>query len=261
VHSETAALFRLMYDMIAGARKKDDSIGCTIAWYTTLINENMSFVRYATADKMLIDIRLRILYHYHDVNGKCVHYLRIISGTLKGRRLASFKGRSVRPTSDRVREALFNILPVVWEGKTVLDLFAGTGALGIEALSRGASHVIFVEHDPHAHRVLEKNIALLDLTGRCTLVKLSAADGIRLVKRTQLHWDVIFLDPPYDMQLADRTLALLAERDMIGTGGVIVVEHHVRERLCDAYGQLIMSDQRMYGKTGISFFVSREPAL
>jgi 16S rRNA (guanine(966)-N(2))-methyltransferase RsmD len=190
-----------------------------------------------------------------------VHLLRIISGTLKGRKLASFKGRGVRPTSDRVREALFNILTVVWEGKTVLDLFAGTGALGFEALSRGAAHVIFVEHDAQAHRVLEKNIALLDLAGSCTVVKRRTAEGIALVKRTRQHCDVIFLDPPYDMQLADRTLALLAERDMLGTGGVIAVEHHVRERLSDAYGRLIMSDQRMYGKTGISFFVSREPAL
>ena len=143
----------------------------------------------------------------------------------------------------------------------MLDLFAGTGALGFEALSRGAAHVIFVEHDTHAHRVLEKNIALLDLTGSCTVVKRSVAEGIGLAKRTRQHCDVIFLDPPYDMQLADRTLSLLAEHDMLGTGGVIVVEHHVRERLSDAYGKLIMSDQRIYGKTGISFFISPEPAL
>jgi 16S rRNA (guanine(966)-N(2))-methyltransferase RsmD len=149
----------------------------------------------------------------------------------------------------------------VWEGKTVLDLFAGTGALGIEALSRGASHVIFVEHDVRAHRVLGKNIALLDLTDRCTLVKLSAEEGVGLVKKTQQQCDVIFLDPPYDLQLADRTLSLLAERDMLGKGGVIIVEHHVREKLSDFYGQLIMSDQRVYGKTGLSFFVSREPDL
>ena len=146
-------------------------------------------------------------------------------------------------------------------GKDSARSLCRTGALGIEALSRGAAHVIFVEHDIHAHRVLGKNIALLDLTGSCTLVKLSAAEGIDLVKRTQQHWDVIFLDPPYDRQLADRTLALLAEHDMIGERGVIVVEHHVRERLSDTYGKLIMSDQRMYGKTGISFFVSREPAF
>ena len=186
--------------------------------------------------------------------------MRIISGKFKGRKLTSFKGKRIRPTSDRVREAIFDILTVVWEDKTVLDLFAGTGALGIEALSRGAAHVIFVEHDAHAYRVLKKNIALLDLTESCTMVKLTVAEGICFVKRTQQHCDVIFLDPPYDMQLADRTLSLLAEHDMIGKGGVIVVEHHVRERLSDAYGKLIMSDQRMYGKTAISFYVSRESA-
>ena len=160
---------------------------------------------------------------------QCIHHLRIIGGKFKGRKLALFKGTYVRPTSDRVREALFNILPVVWEGKTVLDLFAGTGALGIEAMSRGASHVVFVEHDARACRVLEKNIATLGLTDSCTIVKLSAAEGIGVVKRTQHQCDVIFLDPPYDMQLADRTLSLLAKRDMIGEGGVIAVEHHVRK--------------------------------
>jgi 16S rRNA (guanine(966)-N(2))-methyltransferase RsmD len=221
----------------------------------------VSLARYAAADKMLIDIRRCIPYHNNDVNENCVHHLRIISGTLKGRRLASFKGRSVRPTSDRVRESLFNILTVLWEGKTVLDLFAGTGALGIEALSRGASHVIFVEHDVHAHRVLGKNIALLDLTDRCTILKLSAEAGIGLVKKKRQQCDIIFLDPPYDQQLADRTVSLLAEHDMIGNGGVIVVEHHVREVLSDCYGKLIMSDQRVYGNTGLSFFVSRQPDL
>ena len=91
--------------------------------------------------------------------------------------------------------------------------------------------------------------------------KVSAAEAIGYVKRIQQHCDVIFLDPPYDMRLAGRMLSLLAELDMIGSGGVIVVEHHVREMLSDSYGKLIMHDQRIYGKTGISFFVSRQPAL
>ena len=149
----------------------------------------------------------------------------------------------------------------MWEGTTVLDLFAGTGALGIEALSRGASHVIFVERDVHAHRVLKKNIVLLGLIDRSTLVKLSAEEGVNVVKKSQRHCDVIFLDPPYNMQLADRTLSLLAEHDVLGEDGVIVVEHHVRELLSDRYGKLMMSDQRVYGKTGLSFFVPRKPDL
>lgn len=207
---------------------------------------------------MLIDIRKRIPYHYHDVNkNNCAHCLRVISGSLKGRRLATFRGRGVRPTSDRVREALFNILPVAWEGKTVLDLFAGTGALGIEALSRGAAQVIFVEQDMHAYRILAKNIALFGLTGSSTLLQLSAAEGICRVERFRRFCDVIFLDPPYEMHLADCTLSLIGEHDILDDGGVIVAEHHVRERLADTYGKLSMHDQRVYGKTAISFFCPR----
>ena len=105
---------------------------------------------------MLIDISGCILYHF--ILGcffECVDQLRVISGKLKGRKLAAFRGQSVRPTSDRVRESLFNILSVEWEGKTVLDLFAGTGGLGIEAISRGACRVVFIEN--HLQRTIFKN--------------------------------------------------------------------------------------------------------
>lgn len=186
--------------------------------------------------------------------------MRIISGTLKGRRLVSFGGAPVRPTADRVRESLFNILPVAWEGKTVLDLFAGTGALGIEALSRGAAHAVFVERDTRARRILGKNIAAFNLRDRSTIISLSAGKGICFVKRTRGHCDIIFLDPPYGMKMADRTLSVLAEHALAGKNGIVVVEHHVQERLSGSYGGLVMSDQRTYGKTKISFFLSEAPA-
>ena len=121
--------------------------------------------------------------------------------------------------------------------------------------------MIFVERDVHAYRVLQKNIVLLGLIDRCTLLNLSAEEGMDVLKKGQRHCDVIFLDPPYNMQLADRTLLLLAERDVLGEDGIVVVEHHVRELLSDCYGTLMMSDQRVYGKTGLSFFVPRKPDL
>ena len=93
--------------------------------------------------------------------------MRIISGKLKGRKLTSFRGQRIRPTSDRVREAIFDILTVEWGGKEVLDLFAGTGGLGIEALSRGAHRVVFVENHPQALLVLTENLRALKLTGSC----------------------------------------------------------------------------------------------
>ena len=188
-----------------------------------------------------------------------MHQLRIIGGKFKGRKLAAFRGQSVRPTSDRVRESLFNILSVAWEGKTVLDLFAGTGGLGIEAISRGACRVVFIEGHLHAIRVLEKNIAALDLTSCCEVLKCSVDKGIDLVRKANRIFDVIFLDPPYDERLADTSLSLLGSSDILDIGGVVVVEHHCKEDLSEEYHKLYRSDHRTYGKTGISFFVLKPP--
>ena len=180
--------------------------------------------------------------------------MRVISGTLKGRKLVSFRGRHIRPTADRVREAIFNILSLSWEEKEVLDLCAGTGGLGIEALSRGASRVVFVEHHPHALEVLGKNVRALALRGRCEILRLSVEEGIRLLKRMKQSFDVAFLDPPYGTGLADSTLHLCARSAILRADGVLVVEHHLRENLSSDYGLLCLSDRRQYGETVISFF-------
>lgn len=180
--------------------------------------------------------------------------MRVISGTLKGRKLVSFRGRHIRPTADRVREALFNILSFSWEGKDVLDLFAGTGGLGIEALSRGASSAVFVEHHPQARAVLEKNVDALALGSRCHIIKLGVEEGIRHFTRKKQSFDVIFLDPPYGTGLADSTLHLCARSAILREDGVLVVEHHAREAVASDYGVLCLSDRRQYGETVISFF-------
>lgn len=180
--------------------------------------------------------------------------MRIVSGKLKGRKLALFKGRSIRPTSDIVREAIFDILTVEWEGREVLDLFAGTGGLGIEALSRGARRVVFVENYPQALLLLEKNINALNLIGSCEVIKLRVEEGISLIKRKVWKFDVAFLDPPYGKGLADSSLRLIAGSDILKKDGLVVVEHHYKEILSDSYRKLRMSDQRGYGSTGISFY-------
>ena len=185
--------------------------------------------------------------------------MRVISGTFKGRKLASFRGQCIRPTSDRVREAIFNILTINWEGKEVLDLFAGTGGLGIEALSRGARRVFFIENDPRAILVLEKNIKALNLTSQCELVKLSVEEGIRVVGKRGWKFDIAFLDPPYSKGLAESTLHLIAESDMLKEDGMVIVEHHYKETLLDRYQGLQMGDRRKYGSTGVSFFLAALP--
>jgi 16S rRNA (guanine(966)-N(2))-methyltransferase RsmD len=156
-----------------------------------------------------------------------------------------------------VREALFNILSIAWEGKTVLDLFAGTGGLGIEAISRGACRVVFIENHLHAIRVLEKNIAALNLTSCCEVLKCNVEKGVYRAGKANRIFDVVFLDPPYEEGLADTSLSLLGSSDILDPDGIVVVEHHYKEELSAEYHTLYKSDQRLYGKTGISFFVSK----
>ena len=182
--------------------------------------------------------------------------MRVISGTLKGRKLASFRGRHIRPTADRVREAVFNILNLSWAERDVVDLFAGTGGLGIEALSRGASRVVFVEQHPRSLEVLDKNVRTLALDGRCEIVRMSVEEGMRVLQRNLRTFDVAFIDPPYGSGLADSALHLLARSAIMHSRGVIVAEHHFREQVSSSYGMLALSDRRRYGETVISFFTA-----
>ena len=180
--------------------------------------------------------------------------MRIVSGKFKGRKLTTFKGQRIRPTSDKVREAIFDVLTVEWEGKDVLDLFAGTGGLGIEALSRGARRVVFIENHPQALLILEKNIKALNLAVNCELVRGGVEEGIRFAKRRKWEFDVAFLDPPYGKGLAESALCLIAESGILKENGVAVVEHHYKETFLELYRRLKMSDQRKYGSTWVSFF-------
>jgi len=144
--------------------------------------------------------------------------VRIVGGSCKGARIYAPRGRDTRPTSDRVREAAFAILGSV-EGASVLDLFAGSGALGLEALSRGAERAMFVESDPVAVRTIERNLDKLGLEGRIV-----RTEAMRFVAKTRERYDVVFVDPPYEMveslrmPLAEHVPRVLVE------GGVVVFE-------------------------------------
>lgn len=150
--------------------------------------------------------------------------MRIIGGLFRGRRLVAPKGRSARPTADRVRESLFNILahgdapPLA--GARVADLFAGTGAFGLEALSRGAAHVHFIEHAPQSLAALRTNVATLGLGGKSTIL----ARDVRHLPEMPAPFDLVFLDPPYREGLIPVALAVLRRRSWIGAGSLIVAE-------------------------------------
>ncbi|WP_394355733.1 16S rRNA (guanine(966)-N(2))-methyltransferase RsmD [Caldicoprobacter guelmensis] len=179
--------------------------------------------------------------------------LRIIAGRWKGRRLLAVKGMHTRPTSDRVKEAIFNILQRCIEGANVLDLFAGTGNLGLEALSRGCARVVFVEKDPRAVDVLNKNRASLGCTEQTAVIR---DDVFHAIKRLscQERFDIIFADPPYGKGLETPLLNAIAENDVLCQDGVVILEHSSRDPQPDRVGNLVKLQDRRYGNTEISFY-------
>lgn len=179
--------------------------------------------------------------------------LRVISGTLKGKKLFSVRGLSLRPTSDRVRESVFDILQGTLAGLRVLDLFAGTGAMGIEALSRGAVAAVFVENHPSSLDALRRNLAACRLEGVSEVLPKEAEGSLRFLEGRGGSFEVIFLDPPYGKGLALRTVARLAASEILKPDGLIVAEHSVLEEVAGA-APLARVDFRKYGRTCISFF-------
>jgi 16S rRNA (guanine(966)-N(2))-methyltransferase RsmD len=180
--------------------------------------------------------------------------MRVIGGNAKGRRLKVPKGRSLRPTAARVKEALFNILPHELSGLNVLDLFAGTGNMTIEALSRGAHAAILVDTSAEARRAIRHNVGSFGLADRCRLLNMTAERALRHLDRQHETFDLIFIDPPYGQQLVERSLGIIARTSLLHTGGVIVAEHSVRDPIGEHYGDLALRDRRRYGDTVLSFF-------
>ncbi len=160
---------------------------------------------------------------------------------------------ATRPTQDRVREALFSILGSYVDGARVLDLFAGTGALGLESLSRGAEHATFVDISKGASSVIVANIALVR-TSRATLLTLPADRAIRKLVSEGAQFDLVFLDPPYGRGLVPQTLALLASSGLLGPGARVVAEHETRSPLPHEFGDLFRTDHRKYGDSSVSIF-------
>lgn len=179
--------------------------------------------------------------------------MRIISGSLKGRKLVSVKGDRTRPTADRVREALFNILGPLPPGTRVLDLFAGTGALGIEALSRGADLAVFVDRDPRPLSALRQNIDHCGLQERTRVFRWDITKNLNCLKPFTGQFDLVFLDPPYHNHLIPPALAGMLQFQVLSQGATIVAEHAADEDIQPPDG-LIRDDRRTYGTTSLSFF-------
>lgn len=182
--------------------------------------------------------------------------MRIIAGTRKGRKLHALGDLPIRPTADRLRESVFNILAGEMAGAVVLDLFAGTGSLGMEALSRGAESCVFVEKNPRAVDLIRRNLTRCGLTERAQVMKRDVLRGLDFLNPVEHSFDVVFLDPPYNQGYVTSALLLLDRCGCLHPDGWIVVEHSHFEDPPEEMTRLSETDRRRYGKTLVSFYRS-----
>jgi 16S rRNA (guanine966-N2)-methyltransferase len=185
--------------------------------------------------------------------------MRVISGKYRGRTLRSLRGMDIRPTSDRLRETLFNVLtagnPSALEGSVWLDLFAGTGAVGIEALSRGARQVYFVETSTAAAKLIEQNLKSLGIEDGYTILRDDLSAAIWRLQRQHVHADVVFLDPPYHMQSAyGESLLALADSTLVWAMSLVVAEHEKKFDPDQEFGSLGKVRKLMQGSSALSFY-------
>ncbi len=181
--------------------------------------------------------------------------MRIIAGTFRGRRLAAVPGSRIRPTRDRVREAVFNILESFGPFQSVLDLFAGSGALGLEAVSRWGGRAVFVENAPEALACLRANLQRLQVAERCRVIPKDLSRGLGFLS-TVGPFDLVFLDPPYGKGWAEKVLTPLSRMSVLEEFGLVVLEHEFQEAVPETVGRWGLLKQRRYGRTGVSFYGS-----
>lgn len=190
--------------------------------------------------------------------------MRIIGGKAGGRKLRTPRGPAIRPTADRVKEALFNILAGLMgslDGCSVLDIFAGTGNLGIEALSRGAISAVFIDNSRNSTNLIEKNLEITGFTNAGTIVTRNFSAAIAALETAGNSFQLIFLDPPYGRDLLENALDRLGHSTILGTDTIVVAESSSRESTGTSFGRLILWDKRVYGDTALAFYINSEKGM
>ena len=183
--------------------------------------------------------------------------MRVISGTARGTKLVSLGSADIRPTLDRVKESFFNQVGPGLEGMAFLDLFAGSGSMGIEALSRGAERVVFAEPNPEAQSIILQNLKKCDMDAddpRWTLLKSTALQAMKTLKKLGLDFDLVYLDPPFADGLYDPTLLELSTSGLLHPEAVVVAEHFHKTVLQENYDKLELYKDRRLGDSCLSFF-------
>lgn len=172
---------------------------------------------------------------------------------LRGRRLSLLKGTAIRPTADRLRESVFNIIAGQVPGAVVLDLFAGTGAYGIEALSREARSAVFIDYAQAAISIISRNLKRCHLEEQSRVIRWDITSGLNCLNISDTPFDLIFMDPPYNKNFVADSLRHIQTLPFLSPGNLLIVEHSPLEPLPSDLIHLILRDQRRYGKSLVSF--------
>jgi len=182
--------------------------------------------------------------------------MRIIGGTLRGRTLRTLRGLKIRPTTDQLRQSLFDVLGESIIGSFFLDTYAGSGAVGIEALSRGVEKIVLVESSRAALQVIRTNVNDLELVTKVRVISLNVSQSLKQLAREKLHFDTIFLDPPYEKaEEYTWTLNALGRLELLKPFGWVIAEHSKRLRLETRYGHLLQKKQLRRGDSHLSFYI------
>lgn len=179
--------------------------------------------------------------------------MRIIAGSRRGKKLAPVKGHAIRPTADRIRESIFNIISNRVPQAKVLDLFAGTGALGIEALSRGSQQAVFIDRNQAAIATIKKNLRVCRFESSARVIRWDISGDLNCIGSADKRFDIIFMDPPYRKGLIRSALSHLSRQGLTSSHTLIVVEHSLLEPIPSDLPEFNSADQRSYGKTLVSF--------
>lgn len=180
--------------------------------------------------------------------------MRVVSGSCKGRPLKAVPGSTTRPTTDKVKEAMFNMIGPYFDGGTALDLFAGSGGLGIEALSRGVDQVIFIDRDAKAIQTIYENIKSCRLEDRTEVYRNDADRALKAVMKREKVFDYIFLDPPYKKQQLISIMNKIEEYSLLNKGGIIVCEHSHDVELPETISRFKQVKHEIYGIIAVSIY-------
>ena len=175
--------------------------------------------------------------------------MRVITGKARGRVLETLKGDDVRPTTDKVKEAIFSSIQFELEGRHFLDLFAGCGQMGIEALSRGAANTTFIDRNKAAIKVIERNLTVTNLK---QFARVYNTDALSFIKTTQENFDIVFLDPPYNKGILQEIMPIVAQR--MKKTGIIICESALNDEILQKYYKFTLDRQKTYGTIRVSVY-------